>query len=679
MQRRRGGMATRPTPRNAKRVAKNSDAPVKKFQQLMGRRSRLAASRWYGVNKDWPLEQSGGRWFYEWVKKNYRRMNGEKLIWKDPYFEPFYVTMGNPWIERVIVEKPAQTGYTESCIALMEFSTGIIGLQSAFGFEQQDKQFAMVGRIQKTVDQCDIINRIRQAKMDATQRKDADSSRVMTIGGVECNFFSANVRKAAGANQNERQAPSGISSWPCQIAMADEIELFAEGVIGEGGILEARMEASPLPTKIFRGGSTPGGEGGIVDREVRASGFLFEWMVKCDHCGHRQFLDPYGNLLKPVLVEDEHSGLEEAQFVDATGRPMSWWCHDETDTTSRIATAYVGCQNCGGELEHDVIAQGGYYCHADHDQELMDFGDRAMRDRKKVSCIAMRFPRLSQRRFSAPERISKLMHSRNPVDQIQQGLGKVASVGTGRINLKKIEQCIGRELPVWTLGQVPVKVLGVDQGKAHNWGIIQHWWMPPHRPEWDGLSEEELHNVRWMYAYKKIVWYGALFGMNGIERCAEEHDIDLVGMDQKPESGYAAGYAASHPTDPFRPQKGRVYLCDQVSLNGEMFAWRKTDIQGQEISVIRLDRTSGLDAVRDRIYRAQVSFPGNLEYKADEDNLIHHYLTSERNADGLWREPDGAPDHWFHADNFGEVAMLAQHFEPTGAAPFGFITVGKND
>jgi hypothetical protein len=107
----------------------------------------------------------------------------------------------------------------------------------------------------------------------------------------------------------------------------------------------------------------------------------------------------------------------------------------------------------------------------------------------------------------------------------------------------------------------------------------------------------------------------------------------------------------------------QVLLFDQVKLKGEQ--WRRTlrkvkstknssRVKGNEelVPVYLLDRTYGLDTVRDFIYRRQVHFPAHATYNPkDNGNLLYHFLTSDRLPDG-WIEPPGAPDHYMHSFGF---------------------------
>lgn len=115
-------------------------------------------------------------------------------------------------------------------------------------------------------------------------------------------------------------------------------------------------------------------------------------------------------------------------------------------------------------------------------------------------------------------------------------------------------------------------------------------------------------------------------------------------------------------------------LMDQVSMKGQQFKRTTREVQGEEIPVYSIHRTFGLDQVRNRIYRKLYSLPiGTVYNSGDNGNLIYHFVTSDRLPDGRWVEPSGMPDHYLHADNFSQMAVLAADAEPEVA---GFYFTG---
>lgn len=632
-------------------TAANQQA-IAKHQDPTGMIERRAFSDKLSVDRDAAIARwyrRGGYWFIKWVKLYYRRQDGQSLHWREPYMAEYYLALGTPWLERIIICKGAQVGFTESLTAIAAFVLAEVRVPAGLGFEQLSKLQKMAPRVQACFDQIEPVQIAQLARKTSTGRKDTDDKQsTISVAGVELHLFYAGIK--GNSSNSEPVAPSSLRSAPMWVALGDEIELWSS--LSLGMVLE-RQGACEMPTKPFRAGSTPGHEGGVVDSEVRNSGYVFYWSVQCSGCQTRQQLNPFGNFLKSAAVEQD-DGSVEPEFIDQTGRPMDWFCHDQSDDrNARIESAYVGCSHCGQELDQIVMANGYFTCQ-NTGIRLKDLCDHAIKTQAKVSkAIAIYLPRIASVLFSPAERIQKMLTSRNPADQLQQGLGIPATVGSGRISLKRLKQCVGSLLPA-DLGKPDLVVLGVDQGHAHNWGMIQNWYL--------GKSTDP--EERWVEARVEVVWWGAIVGFDGVDRLVEKYDIDLVGIDNEPEIQLAAAYAKKHLPESDPGIKGQVFLFDQVTLKGEDFRRTTRTIQNVEVPMFALHRTFGLDSVRNRIYRGLQHFPAGIEYDPDDDgNLLYHYLTSDRRNDGVWTKMPGVPDHLLHADNFASAAVLVNLFE----------------
>jgi hypothetical protein len=637
-------------------IAENS-SQMELFSKALIDARKKGVARWYSEGSAYPIA---------WIKKHYRMSGGDRLRWDEPFMEQYYTILACPWIERLIVTKPSQVGFTESLIAIASFLVCEICIPAAMGFEQEGKLRGTVApRIQPSFDHIDPIKKRRLARWNITRRKDVDKQEKITVGGIELTFFSAHL---PAANKEQRRASPKMSSFTAFVVLADEIELWAEGAID---IATERQSACTMPTKPFRAGSTPGVEGGIVDSQIKQSGMMFQWFVTCPHCGTRQNLDAFGNFLKPVMVESEGEG-EEERFVDMTGRPYEWFCHDESDRQSMIDTAYIGCRHCEQELTWEAIKAGIF---ESGNKTLTDFCREITQNKTPViKPVAIDLPRLASSLFRPSERIYKLVYTSDPADQLQQGLGKTVSLGGGKISLKKLMDCVGRTAP----GDRPhdLIVLGLDQGKAANWVQIQKWY----------LGREGDWERKWLEAFKEVIWTGQIHGFPS-EDFLREHQVNLIGMDNEPEIQLAADYARKHPhcklsIDLSGDLKyhdmhmesglGQTFLFDQLKLKGEKFKISERDVQGEKVPVYALHRSFGLDSVRTRIYRGQQGLPSGSTYDPGDDlNLIYHYLTSDRRMDGQWVQVPGAPDHLFHADNFAEMAVLAAGYVEEPNFAFG--------
>ena len=664
----------------SKSLEKAIDSNKRERQEFFANRlqERLAAlDLWY---------QQKGDLFLEWAKTEYHTYSGESLSWREPFLEEFYLLMGNPWIETLFIEKGAQMGFSECLIAIVSFFLGKLNSPIGLGFEQQDKMQDMVGsRIQPSLlDHCEVIKILNKESAKITGRIGLDSKKAITVAGVKASFFYAGVKGAKSATFAKRQASSSLSSFSAIAILGDEIELWPEGVLD---VARQRMAASSLPTKPLRAGSTPGHEGGIVDTEMRRSRYLFQWHIICDHCQTVQAIDAFNNLF--FNVEIKGNLITEYRYISLTGRPYCWhknnpeqkiefiWeaaCNDQYETNwfysdplNKVESAYIGCKHCKGIISRTILDTGRFICI----NSQITLRELCQGNSPIHESVGLRLPKLVSVLFNAPEKIRSLLRTRNPADEIQQGLGKAISLGGGKISLDKLLDCVSSN----QINDPDLIVAGIDQGRSSLYVVVQKW----------KLADLPDKDRKWSNALKQVIWYGEIsFDFEILDQFVADYNIDLIGMDNEPEYNSAVDYALKHlPTGTRdRQVKGQVYLFDQMELKGEGFrrTLRKTKSginskKEKTVPVYLLDRTYGLDAVRDRIYRKLQTFPLGTRYDPrDPRNFFYHYLTSDRLPDGKWLEPPGAPDHYHHADSFGEAVVLASLYEP-GVKRFSFGTL----
>jgi hypothetical protein len=317
----------------------------------------------------------------------------------------------------------------------------------------------------------------------------------------------------------------------------------------------------------------------------------------------------------------------------------------------------------------------------------------------------------------------RLIETRNKPDAFQQGFGLVISLGGGFLDRPALLSAIGRPLPAAFNSDEPdLVVVGVDQGQAVNFCSVQHWFFEPRwlNEKVDPISRDrlpclndvdevdavkvQLHGTyaerQWSSGFKKIVAAKEVGGgMEGVVEIAREYGADIVAIDLHPEAGAASRLCSRYRFDRESSVRGKVVnileLCrsrfgrrsyfegsektkadyfedcgmvllfKQSSLAGGDLKLSSVNVQGNEIQIFSIDRTSFLDALRDRIYEQKQSFPPDFSRDlANKNTVLYHYTTSERLPDAKWQEKQGEPDHFFHADNFGEAGASCWRFLP---------------
>lgn len=614
-----------------------------------------AISRWY---------REGGDVFFEWTNENYRSHNGSKLIWSEPYLADVYRLVGNPWLERIIIEKPAQVGYTECLIALATFFIGYLRSPLGIGFEEHKKLLYMMGtRVQPAFSHCDRIQEISQIARSKLKRQDLDNRTVITIGGVELTSFFA-------CNKTKEEASGNLRSFPACGILADEFSLWPPGLL-DAAI--SRMGATQLPSQPVRAGSTPSYEHSVLGLEIEKSRYEFQWHVKCPYCDREQFLDPFGNLLKSEIFEE--NGVSRRLFISPRGTPFNWYHHvskpkqdwDRDDFESAVSSAYVGCVDCEGELTKEDIRSGQFLCKRTG-ISIQDFCAQTTKNQKVIDeGVALRLPSLARMRFNPVKRIRRLFNSDNILNEIQQELGKAVSIAGGKIDLELLLGCANRPVPFPENRKPDLIVMGVDQGRPFYWEI-QEWYFTNRDNKFTAFRD----------AFVRLVEWGEASGFSDIEQIAEKYAVDLIGVDSEPEYSNALQFSYEHlPKGVSLQRKNKkklqVYACDEVHFKGDRYrrqekvfaSPKKSELRSLKTVLFSIDRTYFLDNVRDRIYSANFSISKTIYYDtSDRGNLPYHYITSERTEKGIWDRAEGKPDHYFHAHSFCNAAVYIALYEP---------------
>lgn len=629
------------------------------FSDQLQIKQAQAITDWYRI---------GGEFFLEWVKAEYRTWDGHKMQFEDPFFEELILAIGNPWISKLVVQKGAQMGWTETCIALKAWLLTKIRIPCAFGVEQSNKLRDLVGpRFQLAFDKNLEMQKLINETKTITGRADIDTKdRNVTVAGVPLTFFYCKTAASARKNKqtgDTREASSALSSFTSFFTTIDEGELIPIEVIE---VLDSRSEGSFLPTRPVRVGSTPGGVGGTIDSLQKDAEFIFQWTITCPGCGKAQFLNPKGNLFKPVI--ENRDGRLITLYFDRTGRPMKWLSSAPESATikQKIQSAYIGCKYCSNCFSTEVLKSGAFYQNRDvHDFESDEVGislrnfmsDLTASQLPATGAVFIYLPKLASRFFNVVSKVGKLITNHNTAVVLQEEFGLVSEESGGQIAVDALKNCIGLGAPEWVGDRKPNYVVaGIDQGNSAHWLLIEEWYfkdIPKNTDHWEEA---------WLDAYVKVVAWKRIAGLKeAVDEAIQEYGIDLIGCDLKPEVTEASDLSRRHPIQ--RDTKGQVFLFRECNLErGEKFKEKTTVVQLEEIQVTDLHRSFGMDSVRNRIYRHQFSVPQDFVYSQQSDNFLYHLSTSERLDNSSWLEPAGSPDHGHHCASFCEAVVFIHRY-----------------
>lgn len=624
-----------------------------------------AIEQWYS---------EGGDYFLQWVDSNYRTHDRSKLDLSEKWYRDFLRAFGHPLIERIITQKGAQVGYTEAAIAYTGFCLAELRIPVAYGVERQMKLRDIVGpRVQPSFKTNEQMQRLSEEY--ASIQQDIDTkTRNITIGGIPVTFFYATV---AGSSTQTREASSSLSTFTAWSVVADEIELIPRKALE---VIPGRMEASPLPTRPVRFGSTPGRSGGTVDTLIKESGILFKWHITCPHCGAVQELNPRGNLLKEVEIEIQ--GRKESRYTDLLGRPLDWFCHDRSSLETKIATAYIGCRYCSQSLPTESLCCGEYgtshyaECNTGF-QSLNKFLDDL--STPITDYVGVLLPKLASPRFNPADKIRKLMKNENVAVVFQEELGCVSDNFGNCIPVDLILDCKDNTLPEWADIENTITVFGIDQGVEFNWLIACRYYFPDHPDTFEDWATAHCE------AFCEVLHWGKVYRFGIQQRNTEpEYDLNywieqfepyLIGFDLKPDTSSAMDFAHAYcPDTVLEPPYALAFM--ETELKDGKYQAKKKKIQGQEVQYFALHRTFGMDCVRDRILQGTAKLPEGMSYGTESDNLVYHLSTSERDSQtAKWDKPT-LPDHGHHCWSFAESALYAYRFEDAYQPP-AFISMDR--
>jgi hypothetical protein len=256
------------------------------------------------------------------------------------------------------------------------------------------------------------------------------------------------------------------------------------------------------------------------------------------------------------------------------------------------------------------------------------------------------------------------------------------SIGGGKINLAKLLDAVGKPLPLTLVNRTPdAIIMGCDQGKGVHHIVIQHWY----------YAEEEDPFKAWKGAHKKIIYFtevpfGEPASFDPLDEYVRRFGVQWLGMDADPEYGLANNYARDRK--PYEIELGQTVLFDQVVLVGQDYRYvgvseaakkkkKKNEPPTDKPILFRINRTSFLDPIRDRLYLNQTYLPPHLTIDhSDPHNYLLHYITSDRLSSGIW-ENEGRPDHYMHADSFAE-AIARIHFYLPKPKQFAFSSLNSH-
>lgn len=354
------------------------------------------------------------------------------------------------------------------------------------------------------------------------------NNRLIQIKKGNANF--AHVGTGGPSNGGGAAASKGLVSFSVDVAFCDEFSQYPSGSADQ---VYRRLDNSRIKTQPVRALGTPGNSQGIEALIEKADHHFYVHNV-CPHCGELIALHPFGCLLKPKEIVNS-AGEKEISYLSASGKPDSWFYHDESDP---VGSAYFGCPSCGGEIDDETRRNAHYRCLYTKDtlEAFLDNLETDSGKRHRVGLSISPLMRISKINLAA-ELIRNGLESGNPADFCQQRLGVPSTADSANIPLSKIKAAIYAPYakPSNQIGAKTIRVAGIDQGRSNDYMWINEYHLPLN---WESLSVNEV-----LETTIRNTLLGEPVVRNDIPDILDKYEVEHGFIDNEPDRAAAAELA----------------------------------------------------------------------------------------------------------------------------------------
>lgn len=228
----------------------------------------------------------------------------------------------------------------------------------------------------------------------------------------------------------------------------------------------------------------------------------------------------------------------------------------------------------------------------------------------------------------------------NPTDEQEfhnSKMGTTHTVKGARVEDSHIDSCIGTYVMKDHL-QSGFKTIGIDVGKVLHYEI-DSWRIPEHKPTKD-IN---------LLCKPVVIKIGTVNDFEELDRLMLHFRINFGVIDAQPERRKSVEFANRF--------NGRIKACFYgPGVNGKTIK-----VHDETEQTITVDRTSWLDLSLGRFIGRTIRVPKDipLDYRAHLKTLIRVYKKDNQgNPVGMYVKADNDPDHYAHARNYAEIALI---------------------
>ncbi|MBW4662450.1 MAG: hypothetical protein KME15_27705 [Drouetiella hepatica Uher 2000/2452] len=582
------------------------------------------------------IEKNGGKSFVERVRLYGCTEKGDAISF-DPWFSEALQCLGDLRIPIVLTSGCAQIGKTLANTFLAIDSLCESGQNIGWFYSDlsalrrnEPEQFEPIALEW-------IKKRAKKTGIPISRPGDRRNCERFTYHGATQIFSYASTSRPTALRKGLAAVGSAGASFSCSLLFLEErsqwLPSAADGVT-------RRLDAGRIPSRPVRELGTFGSGSGIETEFLKAN-YHFYPHVECAHCGAKQPLDPKGCLLKSVKRENAFGEMVDHYF-GVSGKPEEW-LHSNVDDP--IGSAYIGCRVCEKPLSPETRINAYFEC-LKTGIRLSHFLDEIVPTLKTRYSVGIHFSPLTRKDHNLAERlIAEGLDAVSATDWQQQALGWWYQNEENTISLDSVNASIGLPAPI---GQEPyARLMGVDQGRSEDWGIIIDFYL-------DGGSTIQEQFTR---AIRQVRWGGGIV-RSFIPDKIKTLNVERCLIDSEPNIETAFELS----------RKSLIELADQqANLLDDFKAGIAMD-GGKEFKVWKLRSGKYMKQVMQGFYqRASDGMPLYrlpLEWQKwqalnTEKSPIRHLTSVSFDSDsGLWERPKDKADGVFYAAMFCEAMFM---------------------
>lgn len=544
----------------------------------------------------------------EVLHKHARTEFGQPIRWT-PFFEELLEAELDLRLASVYVSGIAQSSKTFSNALMFAYLSQYLGLRLGWVYPQQKLLDTLVP--QQHTPLLTYWSGLKGAK---PKKGSQTSNRVYDVGVGRAVFTALGSQQKGGA-----AAGTGIVAFTADVVCAEET---SQCDLSQLAPIRSRVEQSISTASPLRYLGTYGGGSGI-ELLMEKLDYSFWPHVKCPHCKETVDLNPFGCLLKPVLVPQEGGGNCEV-YLSEVGAPLDWYGKQDN-------SPYFGCPLCSGELP-DTVRQGARFKCVKTGMWWSEFratiGDRWKKESLDVGFTITPAVRHKPGRIVAKLIIEAGESGESPSDWCEQQLGLPSRSIANSISPRHIVNALEKtwEVPP---GWQTVTVGGVDQGRSQWYSSLIEVAYDPKLPAAKAFNTACV-NIK---SFHFESWFDTA------QRLAE---ADIICVDAKPTIYLGAQFS----------RETGAQLCVQVDrLRNDFVATRILD-GGEDYTAINISNQKWPRSLITLFAKGSVCLPPSLldqiHSKAKNSPLHHLQGPSWDAKEGrMVHAPDGNDDIFY--------------------------------